>query len=39
MIHVGGDIFWFDGGVGTYSAQVGGQVYGSRANQILGVTQ
>ncbi len=36
MIHVGGDIFWFDKDVGTYSAQVDGP---GRANQILGVTQ
>lgn len=33
MIHVGGDIFWFDKDVGTYSAQVGGQVFGSHAMQ------
>jgi hypothetical protein len=39
MIHVGGDIFWFDKDVGTYSAQVDGQVYGSRAMQYPTVTE
>lgn len=39
MIHVGGDIFWFDKDVGTYSAQVAGQVYGSRAMQYPTVAE
>ena len=39
MIHVGGNIFWFDKDVGTYSAQVGGQVYGSRAMQYPTVAE
>lgn len=33
MIHKAGNLFWFDKDVGTYSAQVGGQVYGVRSMQ------
>lgn len=33
MIHKAGNLFWFDKDVGTYSAKVGGQVYGNRSMQ------
>lgn len=39
MIKSGDNIFWFDGDVGTYSAQVGGQVYGSRSMQYPTITE
>lgn len=39
MIKSGDNIFWFDKDVGTYSAQIGGQVYGSRAMQYPTITE
>jgi len=39
MIKSGDNIFWFDGDVGTYSAQIGGQVYGSRSMQYPTITE
>lgn len=39
MIKSGDNIFWFDAQVGTYSAQIGGQVYGSRSMQYPTITE
>ena len=39
MIYVGSAKFWFDIQVGTYSAEVGGVVYGNRSMQYPTITE
>lgn len=39
MVHYNGNIFWFDKDVGTYSAKIGGQVYGQRSMQYPTISE